>query len=115
MYAQNFDVQGGIVNGSCGILKKIRYRTDIQADPLPHLPPNHFVALEDTVDMTFTHPYSKKKCLIKRTQLPILPAFAMTVHKAQGKTVPKAVIDLGSCRGTESPQNMLPTIRRLAT
>jgi len=129
MFTQNFDVEGGIVNGSSGVLKSIRYKVDAAGNrhalscvvhiqdtndsPLPHLPPHFFAALEDTVDMTFTHPYSKKKCLIKRTQLPILPAFAITAHKSQGKTLSNAVIDLESCRGTEAPYVMLSRVSSL--
>ncbi|KDR77060.1 hypothetical protein GALMADRAFT_66760, partial [Galerina marginata CBS 339.88] len=102
MIAQNYDVQGGIVNGCTGILKKIRYQEDAQGNryatscivesstitgaPLSTLEPHQAVVLQDTTDMTFRHPHSGKKCTIRRTQLPILPAFAMTAHKAQGQT-----------------------------
>ena len=105
MIAQNFDVQGGVVNGSQGILKKIRYTHDnignqilhlcivelpqpehnqspTPQHPMQHLLPNHVPIIPDTTDMTFVHPFSRKWCLIKHTQVPILPAFAMTVHKA---------------------------------
>ena len=129
MFTHNFDVDGGIVNGSIGILKSIRYRLDSQQQrhaiscvvevtdstgpALPHLPQHHVVALEETVDMTFTHPYSGKKCLIKRTQVPITPAFAMTAHKSQGKTLQNAVIDLEGCRGTETPYVMVSRVSTL--
>jgi len=129
MFTQNFDVENGIVNGSAGILKRIRYRKDNEghrhaiscvvhvpdttSSTLPHLPPHHVVALEDTVDMTFVNPHSKKKCLIKRTQLPIVPAFAMTAHKAQGKTLPSVIVDLECCRGTEAPYVMLSRVASL--
>lgn len=39
---------------------------------------------------------SKTTITIYRTQLPIVPAYAMTTHKCQGKTLPYGVIDLVS-------------------
>lgn len=129
MFTQNFDVESGIVNGSTGILKQIRYRTDADGNrhaiscivdvpdttgpPMPDLPNGYSVALEDTVDMRFTHPYSLKKCTIKRTQVPIIPAFAMTAHKSQGQTLPKVVLDLECCHGTESPYVMISRVKSL--
>ena len=136
MIAQNFDVQGGVVNGSQGILKKIRYTYDNVGNrilhscivelpqpennqsptpqrPMQHLPPNHIPILPDTTDMTFVHPFSRKQCLIERTQVPILPAFAMTAHKAQGQSLPNVIIDLQSCRGTESPYVMVSRVTSL--
>ncbi|KAF8167651.1 hypothetical protein B0H34DRAFT_641518, partial [Crassisporium funariophilum] len=69
MIAQNYDVEGGVVNGCTGILKKIRYQTDregrryatscivesetITGDILPSLGPNQAAVLQDTIDMTF--------------------------------------------------------------
>ena len=63
--------------------------------------------------MTFRHPHSGKKCTIRRTQLPILPAFAMTAHKAQGQTMEKVLVDLESCKGTESPYVMVSRVTSL--
>jgi hypothetical protein len=80
---------------------------------LPDLPPKHAAVLAETVDMTFTHPDSHKKCVLKRTQLPLVPAFAMTAHKAQGKTMEVVVVDLESTRGTESPYVMLSRAKSL--
>ncbi|KAJ7127323.1 hypothetical protein C8R43DRAFT_897609, partial [Mycena crocata] len=67
MITQNFDVQNGIVNGTTGIVKQIRYETnelgercatscvvyvpDMTGPPLPNLPPKHAVVLAETVDM----------------------------------------------------------------
>ena len=113
MITQNYDVEGGIVNGCMGILKKIRYTTDlngnhyalscviesttISADPLSTLPKNHAVVLQETINLRFRHPHSGKNCQIKRTQLPITPAFAMTAHKSQGQTMKKVIVDLEGC------------------
>jgi hypothetical protein len=82
--------------------------------PLPNLPPKHAAILADTVDMTFKHPDSGKKCLIKRTQVPLVPAFAMTAHKAQGKSLEVVMMDLESTIGTESPYVMLSRATSLA-
>ena len=120
---QNFDIEGGIVNGSTGTVESIRYTIDTNGDrhlisctvlvedctdnALPHLEPHNIPILEDTVDMSFIHPYLKRKCTIHRTQVPILPAFAMTVHKAQGQSLSNVIVDLESCFGTESPYVMV--------
>ena len=64
-------------------------------------------------DMRFVHPYSHKVCSIKRTQVPIMPVFAMTAHKAQGQTMDKAIVDLESCHGTESQYVMLSRVKSL--
>jgi len=118
----NFDVEGGIVNGCQGILKSVRYTVDddrnrharsciihsldTTCDNLPQLQSGELVALENTVKLRFSHPYSHKQCKISRTQVPVLPAFAITTHKAQGRTLSHAIIDIKSCRGTEPPYVM---------
>ena len=44
---------------------------------------------------------------VKRTQVPILPAYSMTAHKAQGQTFSNVIVDLESCKGSEAPYVML--------
>ncbi|KAJ7251175.1 hypothetical protein B0H12DRAFT_984465, partial [Mycena haematopus] len=67
MITQNFDVQNGIVNGTTGIVKQIRYKInesgeriatscivyvpDMTGPALPNLPPKHAAVLAETVDM----------------------------------------------------------------
>ncbi|KAJ7311669.1 hypothetical protein DFH08DRAFT_617656, partial [Mycena albidolilacea] len=67
MITQNFDVQNGIVNGSTGIVKEIRYTVnesgerfiqscivyipDMTGPALPNLLPKHAAILAETVDM----------------------------------------------------------------
>ena len=99
VFAVNFDVQDGIVNGTVGMVHRIYYYTDENNQrhvtacivnvpnsantALPSLTANQAIALQDTTTMNFTHPYSRKHCSIKQTQIPLLPAFALMVHKAQ--------------------------------
>ncbi|THV00101.1 hypothetical protein K435DRAFT_617541, partial [Dendrothele bispora CBS 962.96] len=73
MITQNFDVAGGVVNGSIGTLKSIRYRLDsagkrhaiscvvslppssLRSHSLPHLETHDVVALQDTVELKIQH------------------------------------------------------------
>ncbi|KAK0469458.1 uncharacterized protein EV420DRAFT_1256931, partial [Desarmillaria tabescens] len=73
MFAHNYDVDGSVVNGTSGILEKIRYWVDDQglrhavlcvvcvsdmnSEPLPGLSVSQAVALQDDVDLTFTDQY----------------------------------------------------------
>lgn len=129
MITQNYDVEDGAVNGSRGILRRIRYRTDqdgrrhaiscvvevedYSGDPLPHLPKQFVPCLQDSVEINFTHPHSTKRCKIHRTQIPLAPAFAITAHKAQGQTLPYVVIDLESSRSCEAAYVMVSRAKSL--
>jgi len=121
---QNFDIEGGLVNGSHGYLRDYRSQTDedgirtltsciievpdLTAEPLPHLPPRHVAVISDTVEMrSIVHPITGRSCVMKRFQVPLTPGFAMTAHKAQGLTLPRVIVDLASCRGTEPPYVMV--------
>jgi len=103
--SQNFDIDGGLVNGSFGYLRDYRFRTDedgirtltsciveipdLTAEALPHLPPRHVAVISDTVDMrSIVHPASGRSCTMKRFQVPLAPGFAMTAHKCQGHSAP---------------------------
>ncbi|KAG2152920.1 hypothetical protein DEU56DRAFT_727195, partial [Suillus clintonianus] len=71
LVSQNFDVEGGIVNGSTGTLRKVRYSLNHEGqrilrsciveishstdETLPNLPPHHIPILEDSVELRFTH------------------------------------------------------------
>ena len=48
----------------------------------------------ETFDLKFSNNYKDTKnesLRIKRTQFPLVPAYAYTVHKAQGKTLKKVI------------------------
>jgi hypothetical protein len=126
MICANFDVTNGVVNGCIGTLKEIRYTVDENGDrhahacvvslpdvtgmKLTNLEIGEVAVLEDQCTMSFTNPHSSKRCSIKRTQLPIVPAFAITGHKSQGRTLPSTIADIQSCRGTESVYVMLSRV-----
>ena len=120
---QNFDVEGGLVNGSFGYLWDYRFQTDedgartltsciigipdLTCEPLPHLLPKHVVVISDMVEIRINHPVSGQSCTIKRLQVPLAPGFVMMAHKAQGLTLPRVIVDLANCRGTEFPYVMV--------
>ncbi|KAI0821062.1 hypothetical protein BC629DRAFT_1457923, partial [Irpex lacteus] len=84
--SQNFDVNGGIVNGSTGILKRIRFKLDDNGDrvltscvvtlddetpALPGFEPSDAPILADVRSFTIKHPFSgrwKKLSLISNSQ-----------------------------------------------
>ena len=74
---------------------------------MPRLPVHHFPILPDTTVVTFERIASRKCCIIKRKQVPVEPGFVMTVHKAQGQTMARVVVDRASCSGTEQPYMMV--------
>ena len=120
---QNFDVAAGVVNGSYGTLRKIRYfrnnaglrvvKSCVAEIPgaevveIPHLPKHNFPVLPDTTELRFEHAGSHKRCTIQRKQVPIESGFAVTVHKAQGQTMTRVVVNLEGCSGTEPPYVMV--------
>ncbi|KAF4617233.1 hypothetical protein D9613_005788 [Agrocybe pediades] len=123
MLTQNFDVSNGVVNGCTGILKSINYqlnergerqatscivRSDSYTGPtMLNLIRGEFAVLAEEVDISFIHPYSKNRAKLKMTQLPLVPAFSLTVHKAQGQTYDRVIVDLNSTFTCESAYVML--------
>lgn len=88
MFRVNLDVDRGIVNGTRGVV------TELSASP-----PLIKVKLMDGKDVN-VEPYklkinNKRKCAVRK-QIPIIPAFAITIHKSQGLTLDCAVIDLNN-------------------
>ena len=74
---------------------------------------HEFPILPDTNTVRYQGSRSKHFLSFRRTQLPLIPAFAMTAHKSQGQTIQKAIIDLATCRGTEPPYVMVSRVRKL--
>ena len=129
MISHNFCVEDGVVNGARGIVKDIRYRIDehqrrhlvsvivyipdSSSTPFSDLPPHHYPILPDSTEFQMCHPYNHSKLSINRVQIPLQPAFAMSAHRSQGQTLPKAKVDFQSCRGTEAPYVMTSRVRFL--
>jgi ATP-dependent exoDNAse (exonuclease V) alpha subunit len=57
--------------------------------------------------------FSWKNHSCTRRQLPLALAFASTIHKAQGSTIPRAVIDIGPSDPPQSPGLAFVAISRI--
>lgn len=113
---RNLSTDLGITNGSQGIVRRIftaecplglKYgvcvivefpysKVDLSQHRW-HLPPKHFPVTPITWTFTTLLKDSDnpgQKLRITRSQLPIQPAFAVTGHSAQGKTLPKVLVNL---------------------
>ena len=101
----NIWTQKGLVNGATGIIRDIIYSdSDINKLPVAVLiefdryngPP--FFLDEERKNWIPINPYTvfSRDMKSSRTQLPFLLSYALTIHKSQGATLLKAVIDLGS-------------------
>ena len=104
---KNVSTELGITNGSQGVIKQINTSTTtagfthctstIVQFPkskahLPHLPPMCFPITP--IQWTFTTKIQGELIKVKRHQLPLQPAFAVTGHSAKGKTLPHVVVNL---------------------
>ena len=129
IFTYNYDVAGGIVNGTEGTVKQVNYRiaadgkryaksciiivNDVSCPTLPNLQPREVVALMETVTFTIQNPVTKANITITCKQLPILSAFAMTDYKSQGKTLARAILDIESCPSIYSLYVMLCRVKSL--
>lgn len=81
----NIDVQSGLVNGSRGII--------VNFDKYPIV---RFLNGEEFIVKPHTWEYDENNYIIKKTQLPLRLAYALTIHCCQGATLDYAELDIGS-------------------
>ncbi|KAF5335465.1 hypothetical protein D9611_012159 [Ephemerocybe angulata] len=127
MLVQNFDIAAGVVNGVIGTLQSLKYsldddqqrilksviiRTeDMKGDPIPGLQPQEFQVLQERSQATVKSFYGGQDLHFTRSQVAIVPAFAMTVHKAQSRTLDRVIVDLKNTRTTAEAYVMLSRVR----
>ena len=106
MLTSNLWQQVGLCNGTAGIIDSLLYA---EGQKPPNLPIAVLVNFPDYAGPPFL--INKPKCVpippvvfewhngsttLSRQQLPLRLSYAMTIHKSQGQTMAKAVIDIGS-------------------
>lgn len=89
MLIYNKDLTKGLVNGSRGVIKGFSQTT-------PQYPIVQFKGVEELQTITEQTWASEDMEGLKRQQIPLVLAYAMTIHKAQGATIDSALIDIGA-------------------
>ena len=115
MLTNNIDVQDGLVNGACGILRKITFKEgsneiskiwiEFSFDRVGKNARNKYkeYIFKNNIDEKLT-PISKQRTALNvseilgsqviRKQFPIVAAEAITIHKSQGQTYDFVCLDL---------------------
>jgi ATP-dependent DNA helicase PIF1 len=97
MLTSNLWIEAGLVNGALGYIRKIVYKKGSAPPELPTYVMVEFdgysgLPFEDHNPKTIPIPPIQKG---RTLQLPLRLAWALTIHKSQGLTLPKATIDIG--------------------
>jgi ATP-dependent DNA helicase PIF1 len=103
MLTDNLWVENGLVNGSMGTVKDVVWNKG--QDPTKDMPTAIMVEVDDyegpkfpgtnyipIFPVTRRFEYKKRDC--SRTNFPLRPAYAITVHKSQGLTLKQVVLNL---------------------
>jgi len=88
MLKANLDIKGGLANGSRGVIVEIMHGSE------------HGVKvkwLSGSVTVVTAHTWSRedKDGCASRTQIPLILAWSLTIHKVQGSTLDYCIADLG--------------------
>lgn len=86
MLRKNIDTEGGLVNGSRGIVTNVNVMFPtvkfMNGREMPIVPEIWSLTVEDNIE-------------VQKKQIPLSLAYAITVHKSQGQTLDLAVISIG--------------------
>ena len=93
MLIRNVNIHDGLVNGSLGVIEKISCSEDCEKHEIEVKFDHDGVTRKvEKLPVKFM---TKSGKLFERCQFPLKLWFAATVHKVQGLTLKKAVLDLG--------------------
>jgi ATP-dependent DNA helicase PIF1 len=89
MLIYNLDQEAGLVNGSRGVVEGF-------TETVPSLPIVFFKEINTKMPVGHCCWESEEIEGLKRSQIPLIPAWAVTIHKCQGATLDSALIDIGA-------------------
>jgi ATP-dependent DNA helicase PIF1 len=87
MLIYNLDQEAGLVNGSRGVVEGFDAETG--------LPLVLFKGHTKAIPVTVQSWESEELDGVKRSQIPLILAYAITIHRSQGATLDSALIDIG--------------------
>ncbi len=112
MLLANLDTEGGLINGSVGTVKaftpegvSVRFKTGTAIVDRARWEHKEQEAGSDGV--------IKLKVVATRSQIPLRVCYAVTVHKVQGQTLDRAIVDLSEAFGTSMVYVALSRVRDL--
>ncbi len=132
MVLENIAFSNKVVNGSEGVIESIRYKQDTTdgrryaAVAYVKIPGAGVVdeSLETDVVPIFPEKVSFRWTVekggvttrqwVRRSQLPLLPAYAYTDYKSQGRSLDTAIVDLESAQSLQGVYVMLSRVRSLS-
>lgn len=97
MLLYNLDVESGLVNGSVGVVKEMhddKVEVTFENDRVEMIEPQKWEIKEQSVKTVDGKEEFVYRVVASRKQIPLRLAWASTVHKTQGQTIPFAEIDL---------------------
>jgi ATP-dependent DNA helicase PIF1 len=95
MLTRNLSLERGLVNGSRGVVE--RFDEDAHGNPTPVVRfDNGIVEKLAKAEAMRYNPDGGAGCLVRK-QVPLRLAWAVTVHKSQGATLTRAILDISAC------------------
>lgn len=127
MLTVNLDIARGLCNGRVGTIvgfEPVQMRSQAQRDVAsifggvtghPMFPRVRFDGIPDPILIKpYVHPINSSLHYVYQTQVPLMLAWAITGHKAQGMTLDAAIIDMDGCFGPGLAYVMLSRTRKSA-
>lgn len=127
MITDNIDIGHKTVNGAEGVVQHIKWDdmadgTKIATCVYVHVPGSGLNFKDIPIDVVPVFPTKtsvdyiapdKRKFSFSRWQIPLLPAYAYTDYKAQGRSLETVIVDLAGCRSAQSAYVMLSRVKTL--